>query len=381
MNSFVHFSATVFGIGASSLLLTACDAKQDSIAPTLSPVMVSVVQLQNSEQSRKLSANVAARDETNVAFRASGRVSKRLVEVGQRVTAGQVLATIDPKDYELAVAAAADQMRAAQVDAAQQRVDAERLARLANDGSVGSADKERQKARADAAQALQQQSSRQLALAKNRVQYTTLLAPFSGVITAIQVEAGQVVSEGQPVLMMARTDQLDIVADIPEQLATDLAQWPAQVSLWNDPSKRYTVRLRELSPMANPQTRTFKARFSGAPNSWKLGMTAQLFLQSGQNSGSAVATLPATALIQRGQNKPFVWKVLGNKLQAQPVQIVSYQQEHVVLQGLKQGEQIVSVGAQKLDAGMQVRAIVREANPQSEAGIHVATATLQGKQP
>lgn len=366
MNSLMRTTATALSV---AMLLSGCKTEQPTTtAPVVHPVMVTVVKSQATEQARRLSASIAARDETNIAFRASGRVTTRLVEIGQVVQAGEPLAIIDAKDYELAVAAANDQLRAAQVDAKQQRADAERLARLMKDGSVGSADHDRQKARADAAQALQEQARRQLDLAKNRVQYTTLVAPFSGVVTAVRVEAGQVVAEGQPVLSMARTDALDVVADIPEQLVSELSGWQAQVSLWNDPSKRYPIRLRELSPIANPQTRTFTARFSGAPASWKLGMTAQLWLQSGQATGSA-AVLPATALIQRQNNQPFVWKVAGSKVTAIPVTIVRYQQEQVLLQGLQDGDQIVSAGAQKLDANMAVRAIVRPEPVLSQAGI------------
>jgi len=354
------FSSTVFVL-LSVLLLTGCKESAPPQAVPPQPVLVSVVRQQSTDSARQFSAVVEARDETRLGFRAAGKVTDRQAEVGQRVRAGQVLATLDVNDYQLAVTAAADQLRAAQVDAKQQRADAERLARLLKDGSVGQADMERQRARAEAAEALQAQAASQLNLAKNRAGYTALTAPFSGVITSISFETGQIVAEGQPVLSIAREGSLDVVVDLPEQWVTDLARQQASVTRWNSTEAAIPVRLRELAPMANPQTRTYRAKFSGIPSDWRLGMTAQLRLTEPQQQGIA-AELPASSLMQRGGDQPFVW-VVNNKggLQAKPVQVLRYGQNSVWLTGLTDGEQVVSVGGQKLDAAMQVRAIPRPA--------------------
>lgn len=367
--SALHRSAVSRGFVLSSavllllslLVLSGCKAPVEPKASVPQPVMVSVVQQKSTDSARQFSAVVEARDETRLGFRAAGKVITRPAEIGQRVSAGQVLASLDVSDYQLAVTAAADQLRAAQVDAKQQRVDAERLVRLLKDGSVGQADTERQRARAEAAEALQAQASSQLSLAKNRAGYTELTAPFSGVITALQFEAGQIVAEGQPVLSLAREGNLDVVVDLPEQWVKDLAQQQASVSRWDDAEAMIPVKLRELAPMANPQTRTYRAKFSGIPNDWRLGMTAQLRLTEPQQQGVA-AELPASSLIQRGQQQPFVWVVdAQGGVQAKPVQVLRYGQNSVWLTGLLDGEQVVSVGGQKLDAAMQVRPIVRAA--------------------
>lgn len=367
--SALHRSAVSRGFVLSSalllllslLVLSGCKAPAEPKASAPQPVMVSVVQQKSTDSARQFSAVVEARDETRLGFRASGKVITRSADIGQRVTAGQVLASLDVSDYQLAVTAAADQLRAAQVDAKQQRVDAERLVRLLKDGSVGQADTERQRARAEAAEALQAQAASQLSLAKNRAGYTELTAPFSGVITAISFETGQIVAEGQPVLSLARDGGLDVVVDLPEQWVKDLAQQQASVRRWDDAEAMIPVKLRELAPMANPQTRTYRAKFSGIPNDWRLGMTAQLRLTEPQQQGVA-AELPASSLIQRGQQQPFVWVVdAQGGVQAKPVQVLRYGQNSVWLSGLLDGEQVVSVGGQKLDAAMQVRPIVRAA--------------------
>ena len=236
---------------------------------------------------------------------------------------------------------------------------------MLKDESVGKADYERQRTRANAAQALQEQASRQLQLTKNRVDYTTLVAPYSGVVTSLSFEAGQVVAEGQPVLGLASSGEVDVVVDLPEAVVSQLSNMRAQVSLWNQSEQRYPVQLRELAPMANPQTGTFTARFRGAPNQWRLGMTAQLQLDSANSKSSSI--LPASALMQTTDQRPFVWQVVGEKVQKVPVKIESYQENSVEVSGLNSGDQIVSVGAQKLDEKSRVRAIVRDANARAAA--------------
>jgi RND family efflux transporter MFP subunit len=367
----------VWGVVAVIGAVSACTPDAEVAAIDVQPVLVTTVQPQAQAESRTLSATVQARDESNVAFRAAGKVVERLVDVGAQVTQGQPLARLDANDYQLGVSAATDQWRAAEIDATQQRLDAERLARLVADGSAGRADLERQKARAAAAQAQQAQALRQLELAKNRATYTTVLAPFSGVITRVNVEAGQVVAEGQPVFGLAKQGAWDVVADIPEQLVADLSRWQAHVSLWQDPRTVASVQLRELSPVAHPQTRTYSARFSPAPAGWRLGMTAQLTLQG--KAQAPVVRLPASSLMQTG-DQPFVWRMEGNTAHVEKalVTVVSYQQDAILVDGLVAGDRIVTVGAQKIDPNMTLRPIERPLSVDTSAATAQTVSPPQG---
>jgi RND family efflux transporter MFP subunit len=171
-------------IVAAAVLLAACSAPP-APAPVVKPVFVTTVTQAVSSQTRTFTSVVRARVETDLGFRTGGKVVERLIEVGDVVRAGQALARLDRADYQLAVSAAADQVQAASVDAQQAASDEARLRRLLDDGSVAAADHERQKARADAASARLEQSRRQFDLARNREGYTTLVAPYAGVVTAL----------------------------------------------------------------------------------------------------------------------------------------------------------------------------------------------------
>jgi RND family efflux transporter MFP subunit len=359
-------------IAAASLLLSAC-SEPPAPAAFVKPVFVTTVTPANSAQIRSFTSVVRARVETELGFRTAGKVVERLVEVGDSVKAGQVLARLDPADYQLAVKAAADQMQAASVDAQQAASDEARLRRLLADGSVGAADHERQKARADAAAVRVDQASRQLELARNREAYATLVAPYAGVVTALRFERGQVVAEGQPVLSLARDGEREIVAELPEDWVGRARDLIATAAPWNDPRSQVRLVLRELSPQASAPGRTYRARYSAAPESratvaaLPLGSTIQLTL-SGSQAGPATAVLPVSALV-KGSGPAGVWtlNVKGSGLVFTPVQVVSIDDATVQVTGLTTGSRVVSVGAQKLDAGIVVRAIERAPNSATAA--------------
>jgi RND family efflux transporter MFP subunit len=333
-------------------------------------VFVTTVSDAASTQTRAFTAVVHARVETELGFRTGGKVVERLVEVGDAVKAGQPLARLDPADYQLAASAAADQVQAASVDAQQAASDEARFRRLLADGSVGAADHERQKARADAAAARLDQARRQLELARNRESYATLVAPYAGVVTAVHFERGQVVAEGNPVMSLARDGEREIVADLPEEWVGRARTLAASATPWQDAKSPLRLVLRELSPLASAQGRTFRVRYTAAPQSREqvaalpLGSTMQLNL-SAPSAAPASAVLPVTALVKAsGSAGVWVLNAKGSGVVFTPVQVVGMDDASVRVTGLAAGSRVVSVGAQKLDAGISVRPVERsiEAN-------------------
>jgi RND family efflux transporter MFP subunit len=368
------FPAVSLTVLAVSALMAAC-SEPPAPATVVKPVFVTTVTQAASAQTRTFTSVVRARVETDLGFRTGGKVVERPVEVGDAVKAGQVLARLDPADYQLAVKAAADQVQAANVDAQQAASDEARFRRLLADGSVGSADHERQKARADAAAARLDQARRQLELARNREGYATLVAPYAGVVTALRFERGQVVAEGQAVISLARDGEREIVAELPEDWVGRARTLTATATPWhdapNDARAPLPLVLRELSPLASAQGRTFRVRYAAAPESraqvaaLPLGSTTQLNL-SGPTVGPAATAVPVTALVKASASAGvWVLDAKGSGLVFTPVQVVAMDDAWVHVTGLDAGSRVVSVGAQKLDAGITVRAVERapEAGP------------------
>jgi hypothetical protein len=179
-----------------------------------------------------------------------------------------------------------------------------------------------------------------------------------------------VVSEGQPVLSVARDGEREIVAELPEEWIGRARTLAATATPWHDAKSPLRLVLRELSPLASAQGRTFRVRYAAAAESrtqvaaLPLGSTMQLRL-SAPSAGPAATVLPVTALV-KASGSAGVWVVnaKGSGLAFKPVQVVAIDDASVQVTGLDTGSRVVSVGAQKLDAGMRVRAIERapEAN-------------------
>lgn len=363
--------------------LAACGEKSP---PQLKPhpVLVVTAHKVSGGYERTFTGVVRARYESDQGFRTGGKVAARLVEVGQNVVAGQALARLDPVDYELGLRAAEDQLQAAKIDAEQAASDEARFRRLLADHSVSVADHERQKARSDAAAARQAQASRQLELARNRTKYTTLVAEFGGVITALRFEVGQVVAEGLPVVTIAKPSELEVLADLPEELAGHARAISASATLWDAPELTLPLKLRELSPAASAQTRTFRARFSildkssTARQALHLGGTATLHLAAGD--GELATVLPATAVWQT-DGKSMVWQIenAGNKIVAQPVEVIRYTDEAVLVRGIADGAKVVSAGVQKLTPGLEVRPVERTTSGVNLSMPPVQTVKAPGK--
>lgn len=356
----------LFGLTALSLI--ACSPK-DQPAATVPAVYVTEAIPAQSTQNRTFPATLRARVESELGFRVAGQIAMRHVALGTSVKKGEVLAELDIADYRLALEAAHQQLRAAEVDAQQSRQDAERFERLAADNSVGRADAERQRARADAAHARWEQARQQWALEGNRLEQARLKAPFDGVVTAVRAEVGQVVPVGLPIFALAKSGDVEAWVDVPEHLILDIPTLTASVQLVDAPdAPPVPAVLREASAAAQTPGRTFSVRYrlTQLPTGWKLGRSVTVMLSSmgtePAQAQSPAVELPVTALMNWGRATQ-VWLVDSStgQLRAQPVQVTQQSQNRAVVQGIPVGAQVVSVGAHKLDAGMKVRPVVRPA--------------------
>ncbi|MEI7464251.1 MAG: efflux RND transporter periplasmic adaptor subunit [Burkholderiales bacterium] len=365
----IRLSLRIWRYLPSALLLAACTPATEPVAP-VQAVYVTPVRHDMGEAERHLSGTVGARFESELSFRIGGKITLRSVDVGQTVRQGQVLARLDEADLQLGLDVASEQWRASQVESEQASSDAARFRRLLSDGSVGAADLERQQARADAAAARLAQARSQFDLSRRRIGYAALTAPFDGVVTALRFEAGQVIAEAQPLITLARPSALDVVVDVPESLAPELQSYQAVARLTahagNGAVRPLELRLRELAPTASAATRTFRARYtittpgvsSASSAGLRLGNTVELLLSRGNTVASA--RLPLGAVLSVTQS-PTVWVVDPNAgtLTQSPVEVLSQTNDTVRVRGLAEGTLVVSVGAQKLDAAMKVRAVAR----------------------
>jgi len=340
-------------------LLSACqDISTAAPAAAERPVQVQRVSFNNEQASREFVGVVRARHETDLGFRVAGKIVARAVNVGDRVGAGDVVARLDAQDLILQAQSAEAELAAATSNLAQTAADFERYTTLKTRGYASVADFDRKKAAKDEADGRLERARRALDMARNQLAYAELRADADGVITATLAEPGQVVAVGQPVARLAHRGEKEAVVALPETLLAEARRSTATVRLWSDPDRRFQARLRELSPQADPATRTFSARFTiqDADDAVALGMTATVTLA--RDSDAAIARLPLGAVINRGTG-PLVYVVDPNgTLARRPVTISSVSEESVIITaGLNVGDQVVTLGAHKLDPGTKVRTV------------------------
>ncbi len=351
----------VYGLTAilfvAATALSACKEGNSTPAPEPRPVRVTTVTLEPADDSVRYPAVIRPRTEADVGFRVAGKVIARLVEVGTRIEAGTPLAKLDPADIQLQVRAAQAQLESARADAANARADHERYAQLRKGDWTTKQEYDRRKTSQEKAEARVREIEAQLRVLNNSLQYTTLLADAPGVVTAVLAEPGQVVAQGQAAIRAARLGEVEAVANIPEQQVAGLPQRALSVELWAQPGLHIPAALREISPSADPGTRTYQARVTlkDPPPTVQLGMTATLTAR--QERGGMVARLPLSAVTQSGQ-APAVWIVTGeagDRLELRPVTVAAYASDlAIVADGLKEGERVVTAGVHKLDPGQAV---------------------------
>ncbi|MCX7684669.1 MAG: efflux RND transporter periplasmic adaptor subunit [Acetobacteraceae bacterium] len=314
------------------------------------------IRLMPAEPPRAFTGTLRPRREAELAFRTGGRISERLVEPGERVSAGQALARLDAADLALALRAAEAELSAAEAERARTAADAERARALRAGGHIAAAALDQRETAARAAAERAEAAAAALALARNRLSYATLTAPSAGIVTAILAERGQVVAEGRPVLRLADLAEREIEVAVPEAALPALSAPGATARFWALPEAALPVRLREVSPQAQGALRTYAARFAlaDAPEDVALGMTATVHLPA---RGAPVAAVPLSALHDRGQG-PMVWRVENGRAVAVPVEVVRLTETTALLRGpFGEGERIVSLGPQLLEPGMAVRVV------------------------
>ena len=326
--------------------------------PVVRPARVMEVAYQRRSRSLVLAGTVVPRIETNLGFRVAGKIVRRSVDVGSTVKSGDLIAQLDPADYRLAVDNARAALASAEADHARAKADHERYLNLRGTAVFTSQTLEQRQSLAATAQARVEQARSQLASAENNLAYTELRADTDGVVTAVQAEVGQVMAQGQGVVRVARTDELEIVVGVPEhRLKTVREARAAGFELWSDPGRRHPVRLRELSPSADPMTRTYPARFSviDQPPFIGLGMTATLTFE--RADAPFVAEVPLSAIFQRG-TQPAVWVVdrESGTVALRPVVIARWRDDTAAIaSGVKDGELIATAGVHKLEPGQKVK--------------------------
>jgi RND family efflux transporter MFP subunit len=350
-----------------SLMSQPGTASETISARPAQPVRVTRVTFASVDLTESYTGIIRPQHETTMAFRLAGKIVTRLVEVGDKVTTGQILARLDDTDARLELEAAQAEVVAARTDLVRAEADAQRSRELFAAGHVAQAALDRATSAAAEARSRADRAERASALAANGLSYTILVAEADGVVTATPAEAGQVVAAGQTVLSVARTDALDVVFALPEQDRALLEDVRASAELWGANGTTYALTLRDISPDVDPAGRTYRVRMAlVAPDAdAALGRTATVRLA--EPDTMPAASLPLAAVLSDGAG-PAVWRLPqgADRVERVPVELAAVDgQVALVHGGLAEGDIVISLGAHKIDPTRPVRVVETAATPES----------------
>lgn len=359
----------------STALLAACS--KDAPPPEdVRPVRVVTLAAGSGGERLALSGDVRPRYESQLGFRVGGKIVERKVDVGAAVKQGDVLMRLDPQDLRLAESQARATLRAAETERDLARADHKRHVDLRAQNFVSQAVLDAKVSALRAAQANVDAARAALRGQSNQSAYTNLTADADGVVTAIEAEVGQVVQPGTPVARVARTGEQEVVIGIPEDKVGGLrAAGEVTVRLWANEGEAIPGRIREVSPVADPATRTYTVKVAiPARPDVRLGMTATVELaangandSSGMGAAGAGLRVPLTALAQH-KGASHVWIVENGAVRAVPVQVAGTAGNDVLVSGaVKAGQQVVTAGVNLLKNGQKVRILTSDVARRQDA--------------
>jgi multidrug efflux system membrane fusion protein len=316
---------------------------------------------------------VRARIETPLSFRVAGKLLERKVDVGDPVRKGQLLVVLDGNDYRLAVQGLKAQLASAQADSTFLRDDLARYRELLAQQVISPPEFERHETAYTTARERTAALEAQLAEALNQLNYTELHADHDGVVTALAVEAGQVLAAGQAVVTLAQLDEKEIHFDVPEHRLQEIQRQQAvNVSLWLDDERPLKARIREIASAADPASRTYRVKASllEGLDAAQLGMTATVHIAA--NTASRIAVpLSAVYTPQNQPDHPLVWLVdeQAATVKSVPVRLgETLAGERIAVEGLAAGQLLVSAGVQRLAEGQAVRLPEESGLPKDRGG-------------
>lgn len=368
----------VFHFCATALVLTtlaACSKKEAPQEP-LRSVKLLTVSGADLNVSGEYSGEVRARVESRLGFQVAGKLVQRPAEPGQRVAAGQLLALIDAKDYQLAAQAAAAQVVSAQSQRDLAAADYKRFEALKAQNFISGAELERRDATLKAADAQLNQAKAQAQAQSNQAGYARLTASQSGVITAVDAEVGQVLSAGQPVVRLAHDGPRDAVFAVSEAMVMALKVGQTMQATLTSTGQPLRGKVRELAASADPVTRTYAVKLAlDASERLPLGSTVNVLAAQLPGSQAGVIKLPTTALRQEGPGTAvWVFDAASMTVNTQAVQVGEVVGNEVVItSGLKPGQQVVSAGVHVLSPGQKVTVYNPQDKPAGTATAPVAT--------
>jgi len=339
------------------LTITGCKSDKPAVVE-IRPVRTMIVDPKPIDDDRQAVGEIRPRYESDLSFRVAGKLLERLVDVGATVAGGDTIARLDVQDYQNRLRSAEADVTSAEAALVEARGAEERSGKLLKEGYTPKANYDTALRNLRSAEAKLASAKANLDLTRDQLNYTELKAEFDGIVTSVGAEAGQNVATGQMIVRLARPDDKDAVFNIAEAAFRDKHDERPEVvvTLLSNPDLKVDGVAREISPVADPVTRTYmvKVTLKNPPPQIRFGMSVSGRVKT---STAPVVVLPLGALYDQDR-KPAVWLFDRASSTVKPKQVVvsRYETDKVVVaDGLAKGDVVVTAGVNMLRDGQKVR--------------------------
>lgn len=344
-----------------AMFLGACSEQAPDKSDTRQLVRVAETEQGSLVQRLAFSATLRPVNRARLAFQAPGIIATRPVELGQVVRMGELLATLDNPELAPAQRAAAAALQETITRRDQARRDLVRLESLSQSGAVGEDAVEQKRSELAALDAALDAAEANLAATGERLEDASLLAPFDGVIYAINAEPGEFLPSGGPVMSIGGTSRLELEVLLPATVASGLSVGVlTEVRVPQLAGQSWPGRVVEVSGIGDPATGLFPAvvevLVDAADTALRAGMLAQAWFEHGERQGLIV---PVSAIVDPVGGAPRVFRVASGEIHTTRVDIVAFSGARVAvvpLDGrLVDGDLVVTEGHRALTDGQAVR--------------------------
>ncbi len=352
----------------SLLFLISC-GKELEVEEVIRPVRYEKVYISGGERTRSFSGVAQASQESRLSFKVGGTVKRIGVEVGDRVEVGQLIAELDPKDYELRVEEAEAALSQAQAQLRNAEANYERVRKLYENRNASRNDLDAGRAAAESAEAQVRSIEKRLELAKSQLGYTRLTAPTSGAIATVECEVNENVRAGETVVQLTSSSGIEVQVAVPEVLISQVREGESVTVTFDAlPAQIFSARVTEVGVASTGYATTFPVtvRLEEADQAARPGMAAEVSFkfESTQQAGGSLERkrilVPSVAVGEDRQGR-FVFVVEPTEpgfgiAERRPVMIGDLTEQGIeILQGLNDGERVVTAGVSKLTDGQKVR--------------------------
>lgn len=349
-----------------SLMVTVvagCEKDQKKSEPPIRPVKYQVVEASGGVQTHTFSGQSSASSESKLSFKVTGTLNKVNVKVGDVVKKGKLIAELDRTDYQLQV----QQARASYSSARAQQRNAEanyaRIEKIYETGGASRSDLDAARAGSQTARANVSAASQQVNLAKQKLSYTRLEAPIEGKISQVAVEINENVSPGQPVVLLASGDKIDVSVAVADKYIRDVKKGATVTVKFSDiPDKSYQAVVSEISPTSTGSGASVTVTLNNTDTDVRPGLSAETVFTFGSENDEARYYIPSSAVGEDGDgmyvylvdpaDKPGLGTVRRQTVKINPEPTADGIQ---VLEGIADGQLVVTAGRTRISNGLTVK--------------------------